>query len=105
MWRTFLLPLLPGPLLPGVVAPNRILSKGWIEIKSVLMWNWIEIELFLLLNCVLMLKWILWKITALKFKLWTYAKLNCLKVGKIELNCILMLNWTVYMNKNGLCIK
>ena len=28
MWSTPLLPLLPGPLWPGVVAPDRALSMG-----------------------------------------------------------------------------
>ena len=28
MWSTPLLPLLPGPLWPGVVAPDRVLSMG-----------------------------------------------------------------------------
>ena len=31
MWSTPSLPLLPGPLWPGVVAPNRVLSIGQIE--------------------------------------------------------------------------
>ena len=31
MWSTPSLPLLAGPLRPGVVAPNRILSMGQIE--------------------------------------------------------------------------
>ena len=39
MWSTSSLPLLPGPLLPGVVAPNWILSMG-------------QIEMFDYLNCV-----------------------------------------------------
>ena len=36
---TLLLPLLPGPLWPGVVAPDRILSMGQIELNCVLMLN------------------------------------------------------------------
>ena len=35
------LSLLPGSLWPGVVAPNRALSMGWIELNSILMVNWI----------------------------------------------------------------
>ena len=31
MWGTPSLPLLPGPLYPGVVAPDRVLSMGQIE--------------------------------------------------------------------------
>ena len=32
IWSTPSLPLLPGPLWPGVVTPNRILSLGQIEL-------------------------------------------------------------------------
>ena len=31
MWSTPSLPLLPGPLWPGVVAPVRVPSMGWID--------------------------------------------------------------------------
>ena len=62
MWSTLLLPLLPVPLWPGVVAPNRVLSMGQIELK-----------------CVLGLNWISWDRTVLKFKLSIYTKLTCLK--------------------------
>ena len=62
MWSTPSLPLLPGPLWSRVVAPDRVLSMGQIE-----------------LNCVLMLNWITWNRTVLTCKLHTYAKLNCLK--------------------------
>ena len=31
------LPSLPGPLWPGVVAPDRVLSMGQIELNYVLM--------------------------------------------------------------------
>ena len=44
MWSTPLLPLLPGALWSGVVAPERVLSVGQIEvfdIWTVLMLNWI----------------------------------------------------------------
>ena len=50
MQSTPSLPLLPGPLWPGVVAPNRVLSMGQTE-----------------LNCVLMLNWIVWNRTVLTF--------------------------------------
>ena len=33
------LPSLPGPLWPGVVAPDRALSKGQIKLKCVLILN------------------------------------------------------------------
>ena len=74
MRSTSSLPSLPGSIQPGVVAPNRVLSMGQIE-----------------LNCVLRLKWITWNRTVLTFKLYTYAKLNCLKW-----NCFCMLNWIVW---------
>ena len=56
------LPSLPTSLWHQVVAPDRVLSMDQIEV-----------------NCVLMLNWIAWSRTDLKFKLHTYAKLNCLK--------------------------
>ena len=65
LWRmqsTSLLPSLPGPLWPGLVAPDRVLSMGQIEI-----------------NCVLMLNWIAHNRTVLISTQCTYAKLNCLK--------------------------
>ena len=39
MWSTPSLPLLPGPLCPGVVALDRALSMGQIELICVLMLN------------------------------------------------------------------
>ena len=68
------LPLLLGIPWAGVVAPDRVLSMGQIE-----------------LNWVLMLNWIAWNRTVLTFKLHTYAKLKCLKW-----NCFCMLNWIVW---------
>ena len=59
---TLTLPSLPAPVWPGVVAPERILSMGQIE-----------------LNCVLMLNLITWNRTFLTCKQHTYGKLNCLK--------------------------
>ena len=53
---------LPGPLRPGVVAYDRVLSMDQIE-----------------LNCLVMLNRIAWSKTVLIFKLHTYTKLNCLK--------------------------
>ena len=35
MQNTLLLLLLPGPLLPGVVAPDRVLSIGQIELFDI----------------------------------------------------------------------
>ena len=60
MRSTPLLPSLPGPLWPGVVAPDKVLSMSQIG-----------------LNCVLMLNCITWNTTHLTFKLRTYAELNC----------------------------
>ena len=54
--------LLPGPLWPGEVAPDRVLSKRQIQ-----------------LNCVLVLNWIAWNRSVLTFKLRIHAKLNCSK--------------------------
>ena len=68
------LPLLPGPLRPGVVAPDRFLSMVQIE-----------------LNCVSILNWNAWNRTLLTFKMHTYAKLNSLKW-----NCFCMLTWIVW---------
>ena len=50
------LPSLPAPLWPGVVAPDRVISMGQIE-----------------------LNWVGWDGTVSSFKLPTYAKLNYLK--------------------------
>ena len=43
MQSIHLLPSLPGSLWPGVVAPDKVLSMGLIE-----------------LNCVLIISWIVW---------------------------------------------
>ena len=39
IWSTPSLPLLPGPLWPGVVAANRVQPMGQIDLKCVLMLN------------------------------------------------------------------
>ena len=39
MWSTPLLPLLPGPLWPAMVAHNRVLSMGQIELNCVNLLN------------------------------------------------------------------
>ena len=39
IWSTPSLPLLPGPLWPREVAPDRVLSMGQIELNCVLMLN------------------------------------------------------------------
>ena len=68
MWSTPTLPLLPGPLWSRMVAPDRALSMGQIELNGVLMLNWIvwngtvfEIETILMLN------WIVWYRTVFTF--------------------------------------
>ena len=53
-----------GSLWPGVVAADRVLYIGQIE-----------------LNCILELNGITWNRTILTFKLHTYYKLNCLKLN------------------------
>ena len=50
MWRTPSLPSLPGLLWSRVVATDRVLSMGQIEV-----------------NCVLILNWIVWNRTVLTF--------------------------------------
>ena len=65
---------LPCPLWSGVVATDRVLLMGKIQI-----------------NCVYMLNWLAWNRTVLACKLRTYAKLNCLKW-----NCFCMLNSIVW---------
>ena len=86
------LPSLLGSLWLGVVAPDRVLSLGQIE-----------------LNCVLMLNWITWNRNLFIFKLCSYAKLNCFKWNcfwmlnlivwnriVIEIETVLTLNWIVW---------
>ena len=38
-WDTFSLQLLPGPLWPAVVSPDRVLSMGQIELNRVFTLN------------------------------------------------------------------
>ena len=75
------LPSLPGPLWTRVVAPDRVLSMGQIE-----------------------LNWIVWNIIILTFKQRGYAKLNCLKWNLFcllsrtvfNIETVLTLNWIVW---------
>ncbi len=79
MRSTPLLPSLPGPLWPGVVAPVRVLTMGQIELNCVLMINWIVWDGTVFYTViVLMINWIARNRTVLTFKLGTYAKLKCL---------------------------
>ena len=41
MWITPSLLSLPGPLWPGVVAPDRVLSMGEIKLNCLRMINWL----------------------------------------------------------------
>ena len=56
------LPSLQGPLWPAVIAPDRVLSIGQMELDRVLMQNWIA-----------------WNRVDLTFRVPIYAKLNCPK--------------------------
>ena len=75
MQSTSSLPLVPGSLWPGVVAPDRALSMGQIE-----------------LNCVLMLNWIVWDRTVFDFE--TLCTLNWIAWNRTD-----------YLYKNGFGIK
>ena len=88
MWSKPSPPLLPGPLWSGVIAFDRVLSMGQIELNCV-GWNrtvltfkldteLFEIELFCILN------WIVWSGTVLTVSCgwvenYTCTRLNCLK--------------------------
>ena len=53
-------PSLPS-LLPGVVAPNRVLSMGQIELNCILMQNWMaQNRIVFDIETVIMLNWIVW---------------------------------------------
>ena len=62
MGSTSSLPSLLGPLRPGVVGLDRVLSMVKKKLK-----------------CVLMLNWIIWNRAVLIYEMVTRAKLNCLK--------------------------
>ena len=77
MRSTPLLPSLSGPLWPGFVVPDRVISMGQIVLNCVIMLNWLFEIVFK------QKKLYLWKVELfeievfLTFKLCTYAKLNC----------------------------
>ena len=55
------LPLLPSPLWPRVVVPDRVLSMDQIELNCVLMQNWIVwIRTVFDIETVFRLNWIVW---------------------------------------------
>ena len=74
MRNTPLLPSLPGPLWPGVVAPDKGPIYGLNRTK-----RWFAFTVFMHLNCVFMLNRIVQNITVLTLKLRTNATLNCSK--------------------------
>ena len=97
MRRTPSLTSLPGPLCPGVVAPDRVLFMGQIDLNCELMLNWIVRNSTVLyanmnslnIETVLTLNWIVWNridLTESKQK-YTYTKLNWLNQ-----NCLTKLN-------------
>ena len=65
MWSTPLLPSIPGPLWPGVIASAGVLSVDQIELNYVLV---LEMGLFWHLDCVLRLNWIVWNRTVFMYK-------------------------------------
>ena len=97
MQSTPLLPLLPGPLWPGVVALDKVLSMGQIELNCVLMINWIASNgTFCILN------WIVWNRTVFDIEavlmlnriVWNRTVLIFSHVGT---KTILILNWIVWI--------
>ena len=87
--------LLPGLLQPKIVAPDRVLSMGLIELKCVLMINWISWNRTVLnVNCVLMLSWIVWNGTV--FDIETVLTLNRIVWNRTVLifSCVCGQNYT-----------
>ena len=118
LWRRQSTPALlslPGPLEPGVVASDWVLSMGQIELNC--QTELLEIELFLYSNCILMLNWVVWNKTILTLNcVWTKTILilnwivgirtvwlnwialnrNVFEKLSSHLNCVLTLNWIVW---------
>ena len=93
------LPSLSGPLWPGMVASDRVLSMSQIKV------NWIARNRNIFGIFVLMLNWIVWNGTVFKSLLWgnkiyTHSKLSCLNWNYLtELNCLKQKcfdKWTMY---------
>ena len=99
------LPMLPGLLWHRMVASDRALSMGYIELNCILMLNWIvwnrtvwinwiswkkflTIKLYLHLNCGLVLNWIVWNGTVFDFE--TVLTLNWIVIYRTVLtfNCV-----------------
>ena len=61
MQSTPSLPSFPSPLWPGVIAPDRVLCMGQIELNCILMLYWIVWNGTVFdIETVLMLNWIVW---------------------------------------------
>ena len=80
MQRTPLLPSFQSPLWPVVVAPDRVLSMGQIELNYVP--ELIEMGLYRHFNCVLMLNWTVWNRTVFVFytELFEIERFICVKM-------------------------
>ena len=94
MWSTPLLPSFPGPLWLGVVAPDKVLTMGQIELNFVLILNWIVWNgIVLTFKLLLMLNRNVWNRTVYMYK-------NRFGMFEIELlwhiNYILILNLIVW---------
>ena len=92
MWNTPSLPLLPGPLWPGVVVPDRVLSMGQIE-QSV---------------CKQMTDIKLWLLYSNTWNHLTFYKQMCSSLFKNVINkmCLQMINiYLVYMYKEDLALN
>ena len=61
MWDTPLLPLLPGPLWPRMLAPDRVLSMGQIELCAYAKLNCLK-QLFICIKMDLALNNLQWLI-------------------------------------------
>ena len=78
MWSTSSLSSLWGPLWPGVVAPDRAISKDQIELNCILMLNWIvwngtvfDIETILCYNELFEIE-LFWHLTVCIQRLYSY---------------------------------
>ena len=94
------LPLLPGPLWSGVVAPDKGPIYGLNKTKPLFEFT----GFFLHLNCVFMLNWIARNRTVLASKLYTYAKLNYRKQNCFEVNSVYCpISWSCRIHRLHLC--
>ena len=85
MWTTSSLPSLPGPLCSGVIATDRVLSMGQIELNW-LIWNQLFLHLTVGLNWVLLLNWMVWNRIFLHLTVCIFfKKMYLYKTGWFEL--------------------